>query len=239
MFLAGRDFEQPADSNHDNVYEVTVSATDGDLTDTQTINVTVTNVDGVTIKGTGGADKVNAHTTVAGQPGPTGEEDTIKGQGGNDTLRAGDGNDTILGGIGNDKIYGEVGNDTLNGNKGNDILDGGDGNDVLTGSKGADVFRFKDKLGPGNVDTITDFGNGHDSIDLAKSVFGGTGHTGHVLASKYFAIGHARDGNDHIIYQQSKGKLFYDPDGDGTAHKILFARVVPNTVLDHTDFLVI
>ena len=239
-FLAAPDFEQPADTGHDNGYEVTVSATDSDLTDTQTIDVTVTNVAGVTIKGTGGADTVNAHTTVAGQPGPTGEEDTIKGRGGKDTLHAGDGDDTILGGGGDDKLYGEAGNDTLNGNVGNDTLNGGEGNDVLTGSKGDDVFQFKDKLGPGNVDTITDFGRGHDAIDLAKSVFGGIGHVGHALAGKYFVVAsHAKGGNDHIIYQQGKGKLFYDPDGNGTAHKILFARLDPHTHLDHNDLFVV
>ena len=37
------DFEAPADQNDDNVYEVIVQASDGQLTDTQTINVTVTN----------------------------------------------------------------------------------------------------------------------------------------------------------------------------------------------------
>ena len=239
-FLAAPDFEQPADNGHDNGYEVVVSATDSDLTDTQTIDVTVTNVAGVTIKGTGGADTVNADTTVDGQPGPTGEEDTIKGQGGKDTLYAGDGSDTILGGGGGDELYGEAGNDILNGNAGNDTLNGGEGDDVLTGSKGDDVFQFKDKLGPGNVDTITDFGRGHDSIDLAKSAFGGIGHKGHALAGKYFVVGsHAKDGNDHIIYQQGKGKLFYDPDGDGSQHKILFAKVDKGTHLDHTDFFVI
>src|SRR5262249_49156071 len=43
-FQASPDFEAPADANHDNVYEVVLRASDGTLTDTQAITVTVTDV---------------------------------------------------------------------------------------------------------------------------------------------------------------------------------------------------
>ncbi|WP_290642478.1 DUF4347 domain-containing protein, partial [Aquabacterium sp.] len=43
-FAAAPDYEAPTDSNADNVYVVTVQASDGSLTDTQTISVTVTDV---------------------------------------------------------------------------------------------------------------------------------------------------------------------------------------------------
>ncbi|MDB5469835.1 MAG: hypothetical protein JWR84_1395 [Caulobacter sp.] len=42
-FISGRDFEAPSDSNGDNVYNVVVQASDGTNTDTQAVNVTVTN----------------------------------------------------------------------------------------------------------------------------------------------------------------------------------------------------
>lgn len=44
QFLAGPDFEHPGDAGTDGIYEVIVSATDGPNTVTQTLNVTVTNV---------------------------------------------------------------------------------------------------------------------------------------------------------------------------------------------------
>jgi VCBS repeat-containing protein len=43
-FLAAPNYEAPTDANADNVYEVTVQASDGSLTDTQAISVTVANV---------------------------------------------------------------------------------------------------------------------------------------------------------------------------------------------------
>ncbi len=43
-FITAPDFDAPTDSNADNVYEVTVQASDGELTDTQTILVTVQNL---------------------------------------------------------------------------------------------------------------------------------------------------------------------------------------------------
>ena len=42
-FVAAPDFEAPTDAGADNVYDVTVQVSDGSLTDTQAIAVTVTN----------------------------------------------------------------------------------------------------------------------------------------------------------------------------------------------------
>jgi hypothetical protein len=53
-FVASPNFEAPTDANGDNVYQVIVRASDGELTDVQTISVTVTNVnEGVTITSNG------------------------------------------------------------------------------------------------------------------------------------------------------------------------------------------
>ena len=69
-FLAPPDFESPADANGDNVYEVTVQVTDGALTDTQAISVTVQPVNDnnpvITSDGGGATASVNVNenTTV-------------------------------------------------------------------------------------------------------------------------------------------------------------------------------
>jgi len=44
QFASARNFEAPADANGDNVYEVVVQASDGSLSDTQALSVTVSNV---------------------------------------------------------------------------------------------------------------------------------------------------------------------------------------------------
>ncbi|HRJ63304.1 cadherin domain-containing protein [Brevundimonas sp. UBA2416] len=54
-------FEAPADQNGDNVYEVIVQVSDGTLTDTQTINLTVTNANEAPVITSGGG---GANTTV-------------------------------------------------------------------------------------------------------------------------------------------------------------------------------
>jgi hypothetical protein len=56
-FVSGPNFDSPNDSNYNNVYEVTVSATDGTVTDTQALLITVTNVnEPITIVSEGGGD---------------------------------------------------------------------------------------------------------------------------------------------------------------------------------------
>jgi|GEM_PF-4184866 len=84
---------------------------------------------------------------------------------GNDTYRGAPGTalDTIDGGTGNDLLVGGLGDDTLLGGAGNDRLNGGVGDDTLTGSQGVDQFIFQSG---GGSDTVTDFTNGPDIINL-------------------------------------------------------------------------
>lgn len=94
--------------------------------------------------------------------------DLISGGGGHDEIDGGRGRDTLRGGAGNDDLDGDSGRDRLSGGRGNDTLDGGRGNDLLSGGLGSDVFVFD--RGDGH-DTITDFTNGQDRIELDDFAF--------------------------------------------------------------------
>lgn len=85
--------------------------------------------------------------------------------GGNDTFRGAQGTvlDSVNGGSGNDVLIGGISDDTLIGGTGADRLGGGRGDDTLTGSPGNDDFTFQRN---GGDDTITDFVNGGDQLDL-------------------------------------------------------------------------
>jgi VCBS repeat-containing protein len=89
---------------------------------------------------------------------------------GNDTIK-GDGDaNTINGFGGNDLLLGRLGNDSINGGDGNDILAGQASADALNGGAGADTFLFtlvKDSSLLTGVDTISDFTQGEDKIDVA------------------------------------------------------------------------
>ena len=106
------------------------------------------------IAGGGGSD------TVLGGEG----KDRLEGRAGDDDLFGEEGNDTIDGGQGDDRLLGGEGNDTLTGGEDDDWLVGGEGDDTLTGGAGADVFAFGVAC---SFDTITDFTDGEDKIDLS------------------------------------------------------------------------
>ena len=169
-FITAPDYEAPTDANRDNIYAVTVVATDArGATDTQTLTIGVTDVVGITKTGTLFAD------TMTG----TSEQDVLDGSWGNDVINGLGGNDRLIGGLGNDTLNGGAGNDTLIGGDGRDILNGGDGDDILiggddmdtmTGGAGKDIFRFEvkgDSLVGSARDVITDFLSGTDKIDLS------------------------------------------------------------------------
>ena len=114
---------------------------------------------------------------------------------GNDSLTGGGGNNLMVGARGNDKLNGFRGNDTVEGNVGNDRLDGGVGNDrvdgglgvdILTGGTGADTFIF----GAGyRRDTITDFEDNIDTIQLSHTLWAGNLTVAQVIASFATVVG--------------------------------------------------
>ncbi len=136
-----------------------------------------------TLQGGGGGDLLYGRSyddNLLGQNG----KDTVYGGWGNDTLDGGknadilkgdDGNDLLSGGNQSDTLYGNAGNDTLEGDNGNDDLRGGSGDDTLIdgdgedtaeGGAGADTFVFG---ADGSTDTIADFKDGVDLIDLTTA----------------------------------------------------------------------
>jgi len=177
-FVASPDFETRADGNHDNVYELTVSATDAfGASATQAIQVHVTNVTEIgrtftggngndTLTGTTGNDRMsggNGNDSLEGDDG----SDRLMGGRGNDALSGGNGNDSLRGGQGNDTLSGGDGNDDLRGGQSNDTLDGGNGNDRLSGGRGSDTLSGDDgndslRGGQGN-DTLSG-GGGNDDL---------------------------------------------------------------------------
>ena len=98
QFIAAPDFESAKDAGANNVYDVIVKVSDGSLSTTQAISVTIANVVAKTLTGTTGDN-------VLGPTGTTVEGDTLNGLAGDDTLDGGVGADVMNGGIGNDIYY--------------------------------------------------------------------------------------------------------------------------------------
>ncbi len=220
-------FENPTDANHDGTYDVIVKVSDGHLSDTQTLHVTVGNIANEILKGTG-ADNV------------------VQGADGADRLYGLAGNDTLDGGTGNDKLYGGLGNDILLGGAGNDRLYGGEGMDMLTGGAGRDVFVFDlSPNTPGNADVITDFSHAQgDKIALSMADFTGFTHTGTISADQFYAAAGAtaaHDANDRIIYNTTDGALYYDADGQGGAAAVQIATIQSHDTanLGYYDILIV
>ncbi|MEG4531680.1 calcium-binding protein [Microcoleus sp. D2_18a_D3] len=105
----------------------------------------------------------NSANVINGTPG----NDVLTGTPGNDTINGLAGDDVLTGLRGNDIINGGDGSDNLSGGKGFDTLNGGLGNDILVGGVGNDVFVLGAGLG---VDTISDFANSQDTIQLINGL---------------------------------------------------------------------
>src|SRR5262249_59262020 len=75
-----------------------------------------------------------------------------------------------VGTAGADRLFGGDFNDTLSGGDGNDLLGGKEGDDLLTGGAGSDTFVYS-RTGAQH-DTVTDFQQGQDVIDLASANIG-------------------------------------------------------------------
>ena len=211
-FIDAPDYEKPADEGRDNIYDVQVKVSDGgSLSDTQALEVAVTDVTGKAFRGTSGADKLRG----------TPENDTLDGKAGADKMLGGRGDDiyvvdnskdkvTETAGEGVDLVKASVsytlaanvedltltgskaingtGNGLANmiiGNSGKNTLKGGAGNDTLDGGRG------NDKLYGGGGDDILNGGVGADTL------YGGKGSDTFVFKSLNDSTGKA-SGRDTI-----------------------------------------
>ena len=135
-FTAPSDYEAPADSDRNNAYQLTVTVSDGVLSETRSMTVIVRDAVGNAIKGTKAGDRIDSSHAIGGRL-ATREADTIDGRAGNDAIAGAAGNDVLLGGPGHDRLNGDTGNDILRGGAGRDRLDGGVGRDTADFSDAA------------------------------------------------------------------------------------------------------
>jgi Ca2+-binding RTX toxin-like protein len=186
----------------------------------------------------------NLNNSLSGLSG----NDRLLGLGGNDSLFGGIGNDSLFGGTGNDSLFSDIGNDLLFGGTGNDLLNGGTGNDTLRGEAGTDTIttgtgldtiRFNTALGAGNIDTITDYNPANDTMELDDAIF--TALPLGPLAPEAFRIGAgAADADDRIIYNDTTGQVFYDPDGNVAAvAQTQFATLGTGLAVTNADFVAV
>ena len=121
---------------------------------------------GDTLAGSYGNDTVRGGAGDDNIGGGTGT-DYMYGGDGDDLIGAGHDDDFVFGGNGHDFLGGGAGHDALFGGAGDDKINPGDGSDTITGGAGADTYVF-DAFTTGEIDVITDFELGIDTIRLRK-----------------------------------------------------------------------
>jgi Ca2+-binding RTX toxin-like protein len=191
----------------------------------------------------------------------TGGDTTLRGGWGDDTLVGGSGNDVLeggrislfnhpdsnrlVGGSGDDTLRGHFGDDTLLGDDGNDVLIGSAGTNTLTGGAGADLFVFGHGA-PATAfrqigqDTVTDFAQGEDQIDLsALNYLGGTDDLAYGFIGEAAFSGTRPEARAYRLGDQTAVELdtqfFADIPVDGIADGIIL--LTGSFVLTDLDFL--
>ncbi|MBE9007991.1 choice-of-anchor I family protein [Fortiea sp. LEGE XX443] len=200
----------------------TYTISDGNLTATATVDLTVT-LGSNQINGTSGNDVLRGTGRIDVIRGFAGN-DIISGLGDNDVIYGGDGNDILNGNAGDDSLYGENGNDILNGGDGNDSLYGEDGNDILNGGDG------NDSLYGGDGNDILNGNAGDDTLvggDGNDTLVGGAGNDILIggLGRNILTGGGGRDS----FYLTNAGDSDFDTIID-------FARGVDSLVVSKSEF---
>ncbi|MCB1517484.1 MAG: S8 family serine peptidase [Hyphomicrobiaceae bacterium] len=150
--------------------------------------------------GDAGADRLNGGKGNDRLDGGSGN-DLLSGSQGKDQLSGSAGKDNLSGGTGADRLDGGNDRDHLAGGSGNDHLSGGRGNDVLTGGRGRDVFVFGKHDG---ADTITDFGTGHDRLNLSAFHY----KTKAEALADFKSVGHGN--SESVVFEHAQTKIKLD-----------------------------
>lgn len=164
---------------------------------------------------------------------------TVKGTAGNDTLITGRGSDNLSGLAGNDSLVGGEAVDEYGTDQ--DTLSGGLGNDTLTGGGGADRFVFDAALNAlTNLDQITDFVSGEDSIALKGSVFIKLRGDKDLSDNLWIYGQGTQDTNDYLIWNAQTSTVSYDADGVGAKSvPIAFVSLTGISALLPEDLLMV
>jgi serralysin len=182
----------------------------------------VINLNAATLKlGNGGGGYISAHNGIFGGL----------------TIAHGAVIENAGGGAGDDRLVGNRFANDLDGGDGADLLNGGKGADQLLGGDGTDTFVFINQRDSrdATVDTISDFVQGDDTIDLSR--IDADGKLG-VLNAFHFIDGTAfSDTAGELRFEAGAGNttvVLADIDGDGTAD---FSIILQGTfTLQVTDF---
>jgi len=131
-------------------------------------------------------------------------------------------------GRGNDTLIGTKRKDTIDGRAGNDTITGGKGSDVMTGGKGNDVFVYNsiDDSPVKKFDTITDFKQGADKIDLRP-----------LLGATDLKFGGTTPAPNGVWFQRMGGKTFVFADVTGDNTPDLKIQLNGTFTLTSADFL--
>lgn len=140
-----------------------------------------------------------------------------------------------------DRLTGDAGQNRLDGGAGKDVLDGRAGADTLIGDAGADKFLFSTAPEAGNVDRIVDFDPATDRILLDEAVFTAFSTPGKLAGLQFRDLASGKvDATDRILYDTSKGVLYYDADGSGsTTDAIRFATFADKIALSAAEFFIV
>lgn len=149
----------------------------------------------------------------------------------------GSGNDRLVGNSVSNTLNGSAGADRLDGGGGNDRLHGGAGNDTLIGGSGSDYFKFDVAASSANRDIISDFSAVYDQIYLERADYSKLA-LGALAAGNFVTGSVARDSNDFIVYDKTKGLLYYDSNGSAAGGAVVFASVAAGTALTAADIVV-
>jgi Ca2+-binding RTX toxin-like protein len=144
---------------------------------------------------------------------------------------------------GNDTLFGLAGHDTLLGGNGNDWLQGGTWSDTLTGGAGADSFVWAE-AGTNHVDRVTDFTPGFDELLFENATLTALGEEGAWAPGdeRFHSAPGATSGqeaDDRLVYNNSTGSLYYDPDGSGSAAAQIVAVFQGAPAITASDITVI
>lgn len=166
---------------------------------------------------------VNLALTVQQATGGSGN-DTLAGL---ENIRGSAFADTLTGSSLTNYLYGLDGNDTLSGGDGADRLIGGNGADSLAGGTGADIFYFYTlaESNPAQYDTITDFTDGVDKINLSAidAIAGGVNDA--------FTFGGS------LLVSESGGMTFITADTNGDSVVDFKLALTGSHTLHATDFV--